>query len=156
MADPDNFEDDLFADLYDDNDGSAAAPVATPATASAPILAQVQAQAQAHAHAQALAQTQSLAQAPAPAPLSFGIITPQAERAPEAQAESAPDDVGYGAAENGYGEGYHEDAYEEDDDVDFDLGNGSTNNTGAAPSKQEESPAPAFHTTRGPSAKEDG
>ncbi|KAH8158158.1 hypothetical protein CIB48_g10091 [Xylaria polymorpha] len=129
MADPENFEDDLFADLYDDNDGSA--PMATaPPSAPAP--------------------------APAPAPVVASITPPVAQKAPEPQHEHAFDETNHGAGENGYGDDYHEDAYDDDDDVDFDLGNGPTNSTMAAPMKQEESPGPSFHTTRGPSAKEDG
>ncbi|KAI0811354.1 hypothetical protein GGR55DRAFT_678181 [Xylaria sp. FL0064] len=132
MADPENFEDDLFADLYDDNDGSAPTAPA-PAPVSAP------------------------ASAPAPAPVAAPIAPPAAEKVPEPQVEQhVPDESAHGVAENGYGGEYHEDAYEDDDDVDFDLGNGPTTSAVAAPTKQEESPGPSFHTTRGPSAKEDG
>ncbi|GAP91180.1 putative heterogeneous nuclear ribonucleoprotein HRP1 [Rosellinia necatrix] len=133
MADPENFEDDLFADLYDDNDASAPTTSApAPAPAPAP------------------------ASAPAPAPVVASIPLPVAEKAPEPQAEHISDEATHGATENGYGDGYHDDAYDDDDDVDFDLGNGSSHNMMAAQTKQEESPGPAFHTTRGPSAKEDG
>lgn len=67
------------------------------------------------------------------------------------------DEPAHGATENGYGDDYHDEAYDDEDDVDFDLGNGPTNSiAAAAPTRQEESPGPAFHTTRGPSAKEDG
>jgi hypothetical protein len=63
----------------------------------------------------------------------------------------------HGGVENGYGDGYHEDAYDDDDDVDFNLGNGPTNNNnGASQMKHEESPGPSYHTTRGSSGKEDG
>ncbi|KAI8946768.1 hypothetical protein F4801DRAFT_42971 [Xylaria longipes] len=114
---------------YDDNDGLA--PTATaPASAPAPV--------------------------PAPAPVAASITPPVAQKAPEPQPEHAFDEMTHGAAENGYGDDYHEDAYDDDDDVDFDLGNGPTNSTMAAPMKHEESPGPSFHTTRGPSAKEDG
>ncbi|KAI2624080.1 hypothetical protein GGS21DRAFT_532878 [Xylaria nigripes] len=140
MADPENFEDDLFADLYDDNDTSA-----------------LQAAAHLPAHAPATATVSAPALVPAPTPVPIPTVTPPlAEKQPETQIEQAPDDMVYNAVENGYGDAYHEDAYEEDDDVDFDLGNGPTNNVTAAPAKQEESPGPTFHTTRGPSAKEDG
>ncbi|KAI0909998.1 hypothetical protein F4823DRAFT_390694 [Ustulina deusta] len=131
MADPENFEDDLFADLYDDNDGSApSAPAPAPASAPAP--------------------------APAPTPVAASVPPPVTEKVPEPHAEHVFDETTRSAVENGYGDDYHEDAYDDDDDVDFDLGNGPTTSSMAAPTKQEESPGPAFHTTRGPSAKEDG
>ncbi|KAF2969594.1 hypothetical protein GQX73_g3967 [Xylaria multiplex] len=129
MADADNFEDDLFADLYDDNDGSAP-PALTSTSASAP--------------------------APAPAPVVASIPPPVTEQVPEPQIEHIPDEVAHGTVENGYGDDYHDDAYDDDDDVDFDLGNGPTISNMAAPAKKEESPGSSFHTTRGPSAKEDG
>ncbi|KAI0505931.1 hypothetical protein F5B22DRAFT_625984 [Xylaria bambusicola] len=131
MADPENFEDDLFADLYDDNPGSApAAPAPKPAPAMAAV--------------------------PTPTPAAASIPQSVAEKASEPQAEYVSDEMAHSAVENGYGDDYHEDAYEDDDDVDFDLGNGPAANSTAVPMRQEESLGPAFHTTRGPSAKEDG
>ncbi|CAJ2502893.1 Uu.00g102870.m01.CDS01 [Anthostomella pinea] len=118
MAEPENFDEDLFADLYDDND--AAAPATAPAAPAAP------------------AQSQP----------SEAITHPEYEQASE--------DVAQSTEENGYGNDYHEDNYDDDDDVDFNLGNGTTSMT-AAPVKQEEAHTPTYHhTTRGPSAKEDG
>jgi hypothetical protein len=78
----------------------------------------------------------------------------------EAPAYPEPDlAIDTGAANvqgNGYGGDYQDDNYDDDDDVDFNLGNGST---GAAPPPaapvKEESSTPTY-TTRGPSAKEDG
>ncbi|KAI0206876.1 hypothetical protein F4808DRAFT_405634 [Astrocystis sublimbata] len=134
MADPENFEDDLFADLYDDNDGSA--PTASaPAAVPAPV--------------------------PVAAPAVSSITPPVAQRAPEPAHEHVSDETTYNhaAADNNYGDDYrhHEDAYDDDDDdVDFDLGNGPSNNGSAAPMKHEDSPGPSYHSTRGPSAKEDG
>ncbi|KAI1500762.1 hypothetical protein F5X99DRAFT_226287 [Biscogniauxia marginata] len=124
MAEPESFEDDLFADLYDDNDTSAApAPAPAPASTST--------------------------SAPAPAPPK-----PQLSAEVVAQPEYDP---GHGdiapTTENGYDD-IQEDNYEDDDDVDFNLGNGPSSNV-AAPYQQEVS-TPTFHTTRGPSAKEDG
>ncbi|KAI0868871.1 hypothetical protein GGS24DRAFT_480852 [Hypoxylon argillaceum] len=131
MADPENFEDDLFADLYDDNDASA--PNA-PATVSAP----------------------APAPAAAPAPVVASIPLPVVEKFPEPQTEHVFNEATHGAAENGYGDDYHDEAYDDEDDVDFDLGNGPISNAMAVQAKQEESPGPTFHTTRGPSSKEDG
>ena len=45
--------------------------------------------------------------------------------------------------------------YDDDDDVDFNLGNGSNSAPVALPPQQEVS-TPSYHSTRGPSAKEDG
>lgn len=104
------------------------------------------------------------APAPAPvptavqAPVVASIPQPVAEKLPEPQAENTISEAAHpaAAAHNGYGDDYHEDAYDDEDDVDFDLGNGPTNGTMPAQTQQEDSPGPAFHTTRGPSAKEDG
>ncbi|KAI1812356.1 hypothetical protein GGS20DRAFT_26830 [Poronia punctata] len=145
MADAENFEDDLFADLYDDNGEESSAPPAqttsTPARGPAP----------------------SSAPAPvaAPAPVTTHV-PPPVEKIPEYQPPQSSENVARGTVENAYGDDYHEEAYEEDDDVDFDLGNGPNNApiNGAAPAhaKYEDSPGPSggYHTTRGPSAKEDG
>ncbi|KAJ3563436.1 hypothetical protein NPX13_g8196 [Xylaria arbuscula] len=128
MADPENFEDDLFADLYEDSAPTASAPDPKPAPATASV--------------------------PTPSAVATSIAQPVVDRLPEPQAEH--DEMAHGAVENGYGDDYHEDAYEDDDDVDFDLGNGPVAGSTAMQAKHEESPGPAFHTTRGPSAKEDG
>ncbi|KAI1850625.1 hypothetical protein JX265_004335 [Neoarthrinium moseri] len=121
MAD-ENFEDDLFADLYDDNDASAA-----PAPPSAPVKEQQ------------------------PAAVDPSPVAAPADGPSDGHAASAGD-------ENGYGGDYHEneEAYDDDDDVDFNLGNGSAH--AAAPvHQQEEAETPSFHAARGgPSAKEDG
>lgn len=80
---------------------------------------------------------------------------PSVEPPAPAEPDNGPDEA-YGATDQngGYGEEYHEDNYDDDDDVDFNLGNGSTNN-GAAPPQQEVS-TPNFHSARGSSSKEDG
>ncbi|KAI1178632.1 hypothetical protein F4777DRAFT_537324 [Nemania sp. FL0916] len=133
MADPENFEDDLFADLYDDNDASAPTapvPVAAPAPAVAPAAAQT--------------------------PVSISIPVPLPEQIAAPQVEHVADEAVHGTTENGYGDDYHEEAYDDEDDVDFDLGNGPATTAIAPSTKLEESPGPVFHTTRGPSAKEDG
>ncbi|KAI5922657.1 hypothetical protein F4810DRAFT_711251 [Camillea tinctor] len=116
MAEPENFEDDLFADLYDDNETSAA-----PAPLSAP---------------------------PKPQP------PPPAEVVAQPELDQAPVEDVAAVAENGYGDDFQEDNYEDDDDVDFNLGNGPTSNVAAA--SQQEVSTPTYHATRGPSAKEDG
>ncbi|RYP88564.1 hypothetical protein DL769_000260 [Monosporascus sp. CRB-8-3] len=122
MAEPENFDDDLFADLYDDNEpSSASAPVAAPAPAPVP------------------SQPQPASEAPA-----------------QPQPESTPADAGPHPADDGYGEDYQEENYEDDDDVDFNLGNGSGGTPAAAPPPQQDMSAHSFHSTRGPSAKEDG
>ncbi|KAI1362344.1 hypothetical protein F5Y08DRAFT_277476 [Xylaria arbuscula] len=128
MADPENFEDDLFADLYEDSAPTASAPDPKPAPATASV--------------------------PTPSAVTTSIAQPVVDRLPEPQAEH--DEMAHGTVENGYGDDYHEDAYEDDDDVDFDLGNRPVAGSTAMQAKHEESPGPAFHTTRGPSAKEDG
>ncbi|KAI1081389.1 hypothetical protein F5B20DRAFT_63694 [Whalleya microplaca] len=126
MADPENFEDDLFDDLYDDNEGAVA-----PAQASAP------------AHA---------APAPAPAPSK---PQPSFEPAGQPEVDQTPMDTAPAAEENGYGDDYPEDAYDDDDDVDFNLGNGQ-GFSGSAPPQQEVSTPTYNSSARGPSAKEDG
>ncbi len=69
--------------------------------------------------------------------------------------EPAPTDVGPRTDDGGYGDDYQEETYDDDDDVDFNLGNGSSN-VPAAPPPQQDVSTPSFHSTRGPSAKEDG
>lgn len=106
------------------------------------------------------------APAPAPtlaaAPVASTAPHPVTEKLPEFQTTQASEDVARGTVENTYGDDYQEDTYEEEDEVDFDLGNGPSSGTAtttaalAVPTKYEESPGPSFHTTRGPSAKEDG
>jgi RNA-binding protein Musashi len=91
-----------------------------------------------------------------PAPAAASIPQPVVEKLPVPQAENTTSEAAHAAAQDGYGDDYHEDAYDDEDDVDFDLGNGPTNGTVPAQTKQEDSPGPTFHTTRGPSAKEDG
>ncbi|ORY68721.1 uncharacterized protein BCR38DRAFT_137334 [Pseudomassariella vexata] len=116
MAEPENFEEDLFADLYDDNDTAATPAASKPEPSSEP-------------HAPA-----------APVP------------------EYNPDESAHAAAEqNGYGEEYHEDTYEDDDDVNFNLGNTASNNDANSHSQQDVStPTYHSHSGRGSSAKEDG
>ncbi|KAI0009946.1 hypothetical protein F4779DRAFT_335641 [Xylariaceae sp. FL0662B] len=123
MADPENFEDDLFDDLYDDNEASVA-----PAQTSAPAPA--------------------VPAPPKPPPPVEVHVAAQPE------VDQTPADVVPMAEENGYGDEYPEENYDDDDDVDFNLGNGPSSSA-LAPSQQEVS-TPTYHTTRGPSAKEDG
>ncbi|OTB07021.1 hypothetical protein M426DRAFT_92737 [Hypoxylon sp. CI-4A] len=132
MAEPENFEDDLFADLYDDNDASA-----VPAQAKAPAPAPAQS-----------------AQVQAPAPVAAPIPQPSVEAPSQPEFDQTHNDVAYAAEENGYGDEYQDEAYEDDDDVDFNLGN-DPSATGSAAQPQQEDMA-SYHTTRGPSAKEDG
>lgn len=101
------------------------------------------------------------APAPAAAPPPTAPSQPQPVHEPVAQPEpeSAPADVGMKVEDGGYGDDYQEEAYDDDDDVDFNLGNGS-NSTPAAPQSQshyqQDVSAPAYHNNRGSSAKEDG
>ncbi|KAI0386757.1 hypothetical protein F5Y04DRAFT_71198 [Hypomontagnella monticulosa] len=139
MAEPENFEDDLFADLYDDNE-AAAAPAAAAAAAAAPV-------------AQA-------AQAPPPiaTPTPAQLNAHQSVEAPSQQPEidQVYGDPTHTIEENdGYGDDYQDEPYEDDDDVDFNLGNGSAGAIAAAQQEHDDS-ASAYHSTRGPSAKEDG
>ncbi len=69
--------------------------------------------------------------------------------------DQAPIDVAHTIEENGYGDDYQDDNYDDDDDVDFNLGNGPANSVGGNQSQHDES-TPAYHSTRGPSVKEDG
>ncbi|KAI1142557.1 hypothetical protein F5Y05DRAFT_231016 [Hypoxylon sp. FL0543] len=131
MAEQENFEDDLFADLYDDNDAPAA-PAPAPAASAA----------------------QTPAAAPPPAPVQLNS-QPAVEVPNRADFDQAPSDVAHTAEENGYGDEYQEENYEDDDDVDFNLGNGNSGATAVAHSQHDDS-ASAYHATRGPSAKEDG
>ncbi|KAI0164383.1 hypothetical protein GGR52DRAFT_119207 [Hypoxylon sp. FL1284] len=131
MADAENFEDDLFADLYDDNE-----PTAAPApAASAPQAAAIPTQ---------------------PEPQS--IEAPGQLELDQAAANVAP--VAPAAEENGaYDDTYQEDAYDDDDDVDFNLGNDQSSVTAtaiAAAQSQHDESTPTFHGARAPGAKEDG
>ncbi|KAH8671252.1 hypothetical protein BX600DRAFT_242984 [Xylariales sp. PMI_506] len=127
MTEPENFEDDLFADLYDDNDASAAAAPTAAATAPPPV--------------------------PAPVKQEPAIPDPPAHDEPEPQYDDQQNHMG---DENGYGGEYadNEEPYDDDDDVDFNLGNGASSH--ALAPRQEEVSTPTFHTNKGPSAKEDG
>ncbi|KAI2618166.1 hypothetical protein GGR54DRAFT_640734 [Hypoxylon sp. NC1633] len=121
MAEPENFEDDLFADLYDDNEASAA---------PAPAVAAPQ------------------ASAPAPP-----IPQPTVEAPPQAEIEHAPSDVMPTTEENGYDE-YQDENYDDDDDVDFNLGNDLS--TAAVANPSQDDTTPSYHPVRGPASKEDG
>ncbi|KAK7908517.1 hypothetical protein PG985_015820 [Apiospora marii] len=120
MTEPENMEDDLFADLYDDNE-----PAAAPAPAK---------------------QEQPVEQPPAPAPAQ-----------PEPHVEEEP---AYDPNQNGYNnDDYQQQAeYEDDDDddVDFNLGNNPPRDMDTSTPMREEASTPNYHSTRGPSAKEDG
>ncbi|KAK6074321.1 nuclear polyadenylated RNA-binding protein [Seiridium cupressi] len=120
MAETENFEDDLFADLYDDNDGPSAAP----------------------------------APAAAPAPK---VEAPAAPAAAEEAASAQYDQYVPTGDENGQSGDYHEneEVYDDDDDVDFNLGNGSSHNI--AVKQEEHVEAPSFHhAAKGSGSKEDG
>jgi hypothetical protein len=118
MAEPENFEDDLFADLYDDNE---AAPAAAPAAAPVPQ----------YSH-------------------------PVPEAPANTKPDAAPDNGAGHIQGDGYGGDYQEENYDDDDDVDFNLGNGSAGiTTASAPPARDEVSTPTYNS-RGPSAKEDG
>ncbi|KAH6652695.1 hypothetical protein BKA67DRAFT_536421 [Truncatella angustata] len=129
MADNENFEDDLFADLYDDNEAAAAAAPAAP-----------------------------VAPAPAAAPVTRQAAPAEAV-APAAEHDAAQYDQYMPTGDdNGHSGDYHdnEDAYDDDDDVDFNLGNGSSSAHNAGLRHEEEVAMPSFHS-KGPSNKgEDG
>ncbi|KAI2467560.1 hypothetical protein F4781DRAFT_401917 [Annulohypoxylon bovei var. microspora] len=127
MAEPEN-EIDLFADLYDDDGAPAAIQTAPAAQPSASI--------------------------PVPAATSFNH-QPLVESYSRPETDQEHNDIIHTTEENGYGDEYQDDNYDDDDDVDFNLGNGPTSAVTAAHSHQDDS-ASMYHTTRGPSAKEDG
>ncbi|KAI1463951.1 uncharacterized protein F4812DRAFT_228349 [Daldinia caldariorum] len=141
MAETENFEDDLFADLYDDNDAAAAPPSAAATAATATTAA-----------AAAPAAQVSTAPVPTPTPSNpqQSIETPS-----QYEMDQTHNEVAYTTEENGYGEEYQDENYEDDDDVDFNLGNGPSGAVTAAQPQQDDS-ASAYHTARGASAKEDG
>ncbi|KAI8956598.1 hypothetical protein F5Y11DRAFT_361584 [Daldinia sp. FL1419] len=131
MAETENFEDDLFADLYDDNDAAAVPPpVAAVASAvqipTAPALAS------------------------APSNPQQSVETPSHHEIDQTHSEMA-----YTTEENGYGEEYQDENYEDDDDVDFNLGNGPSGAVAIAQPQQDDSTS-TYPATRGASAKEDG
>ncbi|KAI1762394.1 hypothetical protein GGR53DRAFT_501793 [Hypoxylon sp. FL1150] len=122
MADGENFEDDLFADLYDDNEPTGAPAPAAPAV-----------------------------QAPA------ASVQPTVEAPSQFEPDQTPGDVAHTVEENvAYDDTYQDEAYDDDDDVDFNLGNdqSSVNVTAAQP--QHEESTPTYHSSRGSGAKEDG
>ncbi|KAI0885428.1 uncharacterized protein GGS22DRAFT_129082 [Annulohypoxylon maeteangense] len=124
-----NLEIDLFADLYDDDGAPASIPAAAAPAAqpSNPV--------------------------PAPATTSFNQ-QPAVESYSRPENDQDHNDVAHTIEENGYGDEYQDDNYDDDDDVDFNLGNGPTGAVTAVHNHQDDSSV--FHTTRGPSAKEDG
>ncbi|KAH9906659.1 hypothetical protein F4778DRAFT_589833 [Xylariomycetidae sp. FL2044] len=128
MAEAENFEDDLFADLYDDNDTATAS---APAPASLPT--------------------------PTPAPVPAPVIPqPAPDVAPSAEPMQSYDEMLPSAEENVYaGDEFHDDNYDDDDDVDFNLGNGPSTAPASIPPQQDIS-EPTYHTPRGSNAKEDG
>ncbi|KAI1642446.1 hypothetical protein F4815DRAFT_291549 [Daldinia loculata] len=134
MAETENFEDDLFADLYDDNDASAAPPPPAAAAVAAPA---VQA---------------PTAHVPTPTPQN---VQQSVEEPNHHEIDRAHSEMAYAAEENGYGEEYQDENYEDDDDVDFNLGNGPSGAVTIAQPQQDDS-ASAYHAARGASAKEDG
>ncbi|KAL1867722.1 hypothetical protein Daus18300_006278 [Diaporthe australafricana] len=113
MTEPENFEDNLFDDLYNDE-------------ASAPTAA-------------------------APQP-----VAPKAEPAPAPITHEDDQNGGHHGADLVSAEDSHmngaEEYEEDDDDVDFNLGNGDTH----APDTPSYSHAPAAPTHKNPNAKEDG
>ncbi|KAI1462672.1 hypothetical protein F4805DRAFT_5232 [Annulohypoxylon moriforme] len=123
-----NLEIDLFADLYDDDGAPAPVPAAPAAQPSTSV--------------------------PVPAAASF-TQQPSVESYSRPEADQEPNDVAHTTEENGYGDEYQDDNYDDDDDVDFNLGNGPTGAVTTTHAHQDDS-ASMFHTTRGPSAKEDG
>lgn len=56
---------------------------------------------------------------------------------------------------NVYDDSYQDEAYDDDDDVDFNLGDGPSTSAAAMQPQHEES-TPMYNTTRGPATKEDG
>ncbi|KAG6358871.1 hypothetical protein INS49_012390 [Diaporthe citri] len=113
MTEPENFEDDLFDDLYND-------------------------------------------EAPAPPAAAPEPVAPKAEPAPAPGKPEDDQSGGHHGADPAFGEDSHmngaEEYEEDDDDVDFNLGNGDTH----APDTPSYSQAPAATTHKNPNAKEDG
>jgi hypothetical protein len=96
------------------------------------------------------------APAPAAAPAHHEPVAAEPIIAPAPASAPFDEHAASVGDENGYGHDYNdnEEAYDDDDDeVDFNLGNSS--NHAPAP-KQEEVSTPAYHAARGPGAKEDG
>lgn len=118
MADPENFDDDLFADLYDDNDN---------ATAPAPPVAKT---------------------------------TQPAEPAAPAVSNNHADDSANHDDSYAHGDENNEDAYEDDDDeVDFNLGNDAGTPVTSAPAPSmpaKEEFEPTFASAKPSASKEDG
>lgn len=95
-------------------------------------------------------------EAPAPPAAAPEPVAPRAEPAPAAGKPEDDQSGGHHGADPASGEDSHMnggDEYEEDDDdVDFNLGNGDTH----APDTPSYSQAPAATTHKNPNAKEDG
>ncbi|KAI1773437.1 hypothetical protein F4818DRAFT_422567 [Hypoxylon cercidicola] len=127
MADAENFEDDLFADLYDDNEPAAAPVPSAPAVQAATTSAQSKPQPSIEAHTRL-------------------------------EPDQAPNDAAAMGEENvAYDDTYQDEVYDDDDDVDFNLGNDQssvTATTNAQP--QHEESTPTYHGSRSSGAKEDG
>lgn len=104
---------------------------------------------------------------PAPAPAAAAPPVAAAPSQPQPVADlpaqpdpvAAPTNLGPKIENNGYGDDYQEDTYDDDDDVDFNLGNDSGSTPVPPPPQQQQhdDSAPAYHQSgRGSSAKEDG
>ncbi|KAI0171149.1 hypothetical protein BJ166DRAFT_495016 [Pestalotiopsis sp. NC0098] len=111
MADNENFEDDLFADLYDDNDAPSA-PAAVPAPAPAQ-------------------KAEPLNEPVVAAPIAEVHVAP-------AHDVYAPSGDFHGQGGDYHD---NEDAYEDDDEVDFNLGNGSSHNAAPKQEETPAAPA---------------
>ncbi|ROT41393.1 hypothetical protein SODALDRAFT_118437 [Sodiomyces alkalinus F11] len=127
MTEPENFEEDLFADLYDDDTASAPKPIKT--EAAAPV-------------APAAPEPEPAAEAAASAPAAYGEN--------EQTYAAVHQDLGGG----GGGERMYEDD-DDDDDVDFNLGGGGPPPTSHTPHTNDE-PTYSRGVAKNPSAKEDG
>ncbi|KAF3760490.1 hypothetical protein M406DRAFT_358202 [Cryphonectria parasitica EP155] len=115
MTEPENFEDDLFDDLYNDDEPAKAAPPPPP---------------------------------PEPAPPAAEPVTKHEDESANSIVQHLGGDTGGDYNMNG-----NEEYEEDDDDVDFNLGNDESH-ASETPSYHNSAPAPAPH--KGPNAKEDG
>ncbi|XXH03810.1 GTPase-activating protein [Hypoxylon texense] len=127
MADAENFEDDLFADLYDDNEPAGAPAQAAPVVQAPAVSAQ--------------SKPQSSVEAPS---------RPEPEQAHNDVAHMNEENVTYDDT-------YQDEAYDDDDDVDFNLGNDQSSVTATANAQpHHEESTPTYHGSHAPGAKEDG
>lgn len=135
MTEPENIEEDLFADL----------------SVPDPLVGHLAGASPAYVLTCRSYDDNEPSAAPAPAPA-------KTESVPEPTAhEASAFDDGPAHDHHSYGNDHQEPNYDDDDDdVDFNLGNGPPPKEVETVPVKEEVSTPTFHSARGPSAKEDG